>query len=194
MSPTTLSRRDPMTADVVYVYKTKGRYRSMSYVSNGEKGFCVAEQTRKGALVTEFNEHGVAVNQVYHKDVEAESLLKDYLKHVGSVEIRAGDYYERVYSNSACNQCGGRVVRELDLKEPESIAEVPVVPIFVCTECSKKYYSMSKSYLRHLVNENQDLFEKRDLEEKEKDIDAFINTLNEYIVRVFASKKISKLD
>lgn len=84
-------------------------------------------------------------------------------------------------------------MRELDSKKPEEILEVPVIPLFTCSSCGKRFYNMSDSYLRKLVEQNRDMFEKDDIMEKERDGDAFINTLNENIIRVFASKKISRL-
>jgi hypothetical protein len=184
-----------MATDSLIVYKTDNdRYRSAKYQKDGGENFCIVEKTGNGVLVTEFTEHGVVTDQAYHKVNDPETVINEYLSPVGKVELRITDVYEKVYSKKQCKQCNGSVVRELDLKDPKTITNVPVVPLFVCVKCSKRYYSMSNRYLMHLVSSNQDLFDEKDLKDKEKDIDAFINTLNEYIIRIFASKKISRLD
>jgi hypothetical protein len=44
-----------------------------------------------------------------------------------------------------------------------------------------------------LIKRNAELFEKDEVEEMKKDHDRFVNTLNEYVIRIFASKKITRL-
>lgn len=180
-----------MQSEAILVYKVGGRYKTATYEKEGSKCFCIAESTMKGVLLTEFEEGGAVVNQAYRKSKNAELSLKDYLGN--NLAVKDASEYEKVVYKTPCPECSGALVRELDLKEPGNIGNVPVVPIFTCAKCSKRFYSMTDRYLRMLVNENQDLFEGEELKEKEKDIDAFINTLNEYIVRVFASKKIGRL-
>jgi hypothetical protein len=181
-----------MSSESLLVYKTGGRYRTTPYKSDGGHCFCVAEDTMNGVLLTEFEEGGAIVNQTYKMSKDPESSLKEYLG-AKDISIENTDTYNKVIYKSACQDCSGILVRELDLKEPRAISKVPVVPIFACTKCGKRFYSMTDRYLRKLVSENESLFEGEELEEKKKDIDAFINTLNEYIVRVFASKKIGRL-
>jgi hypothetical protein len=113
---------------------------------------------------------------------------------VGSVlEIIDVDQYKQIEMKAKCSGCGNiGLVRELDTHQAKSIVDVPVVPIFVCKKCGHKHYSLTDQYLKTLVASNKDLFEPSELEEINKDGYGSINTLKEYIIRIFASKRISK--
>ncbi len=171
----------------------EGRHRTSTYSVEGKQCLCIAEPTKRGVLITQFSDSGEILNQVYSKGGKVDSLLYAYLGSAFNPKVIEVDSYSRIALKVHCTNCKGRVVRELDLKKPEEIDDVPVIPIFSCESCRKRYYHISDRYLRHLVEGNPDMFEKDELAEKEKDNDAFINTLKEYIVRVFASKKISRL-
>ncbi len=180
-----------MTPETIVAYRSReSRYRTASYVKDGRTAFCVAEGTGSGVLITEFDDNCGVLNQRLIRAKDAGSELEKYLS--STVEVGNGGY-ERVVAKTSCTECKGQVVREFDLREPKSIVEVPVVPIFVCTNCNKRFYSMTESYLRALVEGNPGLFESDELREKQENADVFINTLNEYIIRVFASKKIERL-
>ncbi len=169
-----------------------GRYRTSEYARGGKTLFCLAERTSGGTLITEFYKSGEAANQIHYKEGEAEKLLSSYLG--AAIEIVSSGEYERVSISAQCLGCKRRApVRELDLALPESLIEVPVVPIFRCLGCGKRHYSMSKEYLRLLADRNPELFDKEELKERDKDEALFVNTLNEYVIRIFASKKISRL-
>lgn len=93
-----------------------------------------------------------------------------------------------------CTKCGNLgLYRELDLVSPDRIREVPVMPIFICKKCSQKHYSLTDEYLKYLVLSNKQLFESAELKEIDTDLESSINTLKEYIIRIFASKRISKV-
>lgn len=68
-----------------------------------------------------------------------------------------------------------------------------MAPIFRCTKCDKRFYSITRTYLERLVDRKAELFDEKELEELRKDRETFINTLNEYIIRIFASKRIHKI-
>jgi hypothetical protein len=169
------------------------RHKTSTYFVEGKANICIAEPTKKGVLVTQLSEQGEVIDQVYSVGGDVAPTLAAYLGPSVKAKFVEVPRYEGLALRAKCASCNGRIVRELDSKRPEEIEEVPVIPIFCCVSCQKRFYNISNSYLRKLVELNPDMFEKEDLVEKEKDGDAFINTLNEYIVRVFASKKISKL-
>ena len=179
--------------DELVVFRSPDRRYKASLCVNGRKSVCIAEPVQKGVLVTQFEETGEVMNQVYSKAEEVESALSAYLGSPIAGTIVDVDNYKGIEAKARCTGCRGSVVRELDSKRPERISEVPVVPIFACNTCGKRFYNISDSYLRKLVEQNKEMFETDELAEKEKDGDAFINTINENIVRVFASKKISRL-
>ncbi len=171
----------------------KGKYRTSTYIIEGERCFAVAERIKNGVLVSEFGERSGVLGQSYSK---ASDPLAELAKHFSSdykVSETVGRY-EKVEASLPCVKCGtGKVVRELDTDVKDTDGTVPVVPIFICTSCGNKSYSISRKYLEKLVDGNLELFEQEELAERSKDSGIFINTLEEYIIRVFASKKIDRL-
>ncbi len=175
------------------IYKSPdNRYRTDYFTRDGVRFFCVAERIRKGTLITEFTESGMPVDQEYYRDAEQEEALE---RRVGSrLEIFEVKEYQKVIPSAECGKCrDGRIIREMDLTNPWLVEEIPVVPIFKCQGCGERFYAMSEEYLDALVERNLNLFDKGELEEKARDRWHFVNTLNEYIIRIFASKKISRL-
>lgn len=166
-----------------------GRLRT-DLVDPGDS-FVLAEKTAKGVLLSKFSLDGELLDQVYSRNGAALDNLKAYLNSE-ELSVKKVAEYKHVLVNTECNGCRSRSIkRVLDLVEPNKIVDVPVVPLFVCTACRKKFYSMSNSYLAKLVKNNLDLFESDDAKKKDKDEAAFINELKENIIRIFASKRIT---
>ena len=181
-------------ASQLQVYGRSGRYRTQGYAIGGSDVFTVSEKTSAGVLLTDFNVHGEVISQRYLKKSDAVEELRQHVPEGYEVSVAAWGAYAPVMLDVECSSCSRRtVVRELDLVEPSLITNIPVVPIFVCRSCNKKYYSMTRSYLTSLVDSNPDLFEKEELAMREKDEEKFIDTLNEYIIRIFASKNIKRI-
>ncbi|MGA3021003.1 MAG: hypothetical protein ABSD68_03585 [Candidatus Micrarchaeales archaeon] len=179
----------------INVYRSPdSRLRTDGYRVNDEEFFSVAELTYSGILITEFKKNGEIVNQIYDRDNDLDNALTKHLGTFGKLEFLDVDAYERVKVNVACAKCGTESIeRELDRADIGLVSNVPVVPIFVCRKCGSKFYSMSDAYLKHLVEKNVMLFETNEVELKKKDDAKFMNTLQEYIIRIFASKRIQKL-
>jgi len=176
---------------------TDGRLRTESYSVCDELRFSIAEETTMGTLVTEFNDGGDVLNQVCTGTRDAEKALAGYLAEAGigtlNVANRGDCAYEPVRVDARCKSCKGEIARELDLKRPDEIRNVPIVPIFICRDCGIKFYSMTDDYLRALVSRNEGLFKPDELSEKKRNEREFVNTIQEYIIRIFASKRISRL-
>ncbi len=164
------------------------RLKSDFYNVNGEEICCLVEKTQGGMLVTEFNRRGIVERQAHLKPEDS-----DYKSMYESMEIADSGEYRLIAVDARCAACGGEISRELDLVHPSVINAVPVVPMYVCRKCGKRHYSMTESYLRDLVKSKKELFEERDLKELSEDEGAFLGTLQEYIIRIFASKKISRI-
>ncbi len=167
-----------------------GRIRTDVYGRNGMK-FCIAEATGKGTLITEFNERCEVTLQKYG----SADQLGELGRHVSNAAVKLVDVvrYERVVMPAKCSRCGAEGLhRELDSMDPSMIREVPVVPIFSCTACGQRHYSMTDEYLESLAFSNRNLFTDEELKELDVNSAATINTLKEYIIRIFASKKINR--
>jgi hypothetical protein len=184
-----------MDADETVVYRSKdNRLRTSKYKAASSEAFCVAEKTREGVLLSEFNSDGEILNQHYVKEKDHLARLISYLKLPEPVSVKEVDAYERVAVKAKCSKCSSAsLVRQLDLVDPMSIADVPVVPMYICLKCSERHYSITDTYLRRLARMNTTLFSKEELAEMSKDEDSFVKQLYEYIIRIFASKKINRI-
>ncbi len=173
-----------------------GRMRTQEYLKGGERVFSVAEQTREGSLITEFNSANEVVNQVCLQARDAESALAAYLGiKAGDIRVVRVGSYSGVRIGAKCRGCGAAgLARELDSVAPTEIKDVPVVPIFICTVCGKRHYLLTDNYLNELVKNNGALFDKEEMAEISKDPRSSIKMLQEYIIRIFASKKISRVE
>ena len=178
----------------VKVYRSRdGRERTNAYLRDGKEFFALGEQTKYGALITEFKKNGEIVNQFRVKDRSIDEVL---LKYLGAekLDVEEVERYERVAVAAKCSSCGNKLIRELDEARPEEITEVPVVPIWRCESCKERFYSIGKEYLNVLADSHKDLFDNKDLEELEVNKEAFISLLQEYVIRIFASKKLKRID
>ncbi len=170
------------------------RHRTAAYSADGVSCVCIAEPVKDGVLVTRFGEGGEVLDQSASASDDVMCALSAYLGSSFAARITDVASYSAVAVRPRCGGCGGKVVRELDLKKPEEIAEVPVLPVFACTKCGKRLYQIGRRYLTHLVERNKSLFDEAELKELDRNGDAFINTLRENIVRVFAAKKMGRLE
>jgi hypothetical protein len=160
----------------------------------GASAFAVAEKLKSGALLTEFNEYGEVVDQGMVKGIEPLAVLMAHFCDERLEVSKAS--YKAVEAKIFCKTCGkeSTAVRELDTHAVTDMSAVPVVPIFKCKVCNTRYYSMTDEYLDRLVERNIALFDGEEAELMKKDAEAFRKELKEYIIRIFASKRIFRLE
>jgi hypothetical protein len=172
------------------------RLRTDNYKTNDYECFSVAESLASGTLVTEFKTTGEVVKQVYIKAKDAKIAISEYLGNSVAVDFSEVDSYRPVKVDAKCSKCGNdnTIERALDKQNLSEATKVPVVPMFVCRKCGTQFYSMTDSYLKHLIESNVSLFENVEIEQKKANEAAFVKELQEYIIRIFASKKIHKLN
>ncbi len=164
------------------------------YMSHGVRKCSLLERTKSGILFTEVTHKGEIVKQAYFKDKTPEIILEEMLGHECFSHLKFKRDYNGISICVKCPKCKGDISREFDVCDILSVKEVPVVPILICRKCNEKYYSMNKEYIDFLVENNEHLFTPEELEERKKDTKSFTNELNEYIIRIFAAKKIQRLD
>ena len=171
--------------------KGEGRYITDNYIKNDEKLFSIFERTDKGVLVSEFSYNEGVISQKYIKGGTIPELL---LSNFGdNYEIIEKKEMKKTSINKTCRSCGGVLYRELEFVEPWNIVEIPVLPIFKCESCGQRSYSLTKRYLECLVDEHMDFFDESEMAEMKQDREKFIKTLNENIIRIFASKRINRI-
>ncbi len=157
----------------------------------GSKKIKVYERTNEGVLVTEIIKSVGVLSQRYFKSETIPNIL--FKEYGNDYLIEEKKDLEKTSLEKLCTSCSGKIFRELEFLEPFNIKAIPVVPIFRCSSCGKRFYSMTDKYLEELVSEHKEMFEKDDIEEFGKNKEEFINTLNAYIIRIFASQKINRV-
>ncbi len=105
------------------------------------------------------------------------------------VETRNVDFTE-IKLNKQCPSCASySLSRDIDFDKQK----VPIMPTYVCAQCQGKSYYLSDSYLNYLVSDNSELFSEKELKEMTSNKEAFLSELKEYIIRIFASKRIIRI-
>ncbi len=181
----------------MHVFRSDGRYKTEEYTYGQERRICIAEKTGRGVLITELGiERGVFFQE--YREGNIEGCLKGHIEaRLGPVRLSFYDTeYERTCIGALCGRCGTQrpMKRELELLEPEMIYEVPVLPVFICTACGSRYSSVTREYIMQLALEKRAYFSEEEGVEMERNMEEFINTLEAYIVKVLAAKKISILN
>ncbi|MGC8537875.1 MAG: hypothetical protein ACP5MZ_02725 [Candidatus Micrarchaeia archaeon] len=176
---------------VVLLSSSKGKDKYRIDYSSGENLFVETfEDVRIGILETSFDANGEVLDQkLLKKEVGIEEAARSFLRGV-SGEIKLAEYAE-VEIAKACPKCGStNVKRDIDaLKE----GGIPMVPRYVCTDCGAHSYRLTDKYLEKLVYSNRHMFSKEELDALDRDSAAFMKELKEYIIRIFASKKIMEI-
>ena len=180
----------------ISVYRSPDeRLRTEKYASGDGESFSIAERLLSGTLVTDFKGTGEVINQQYVHMGDVREALSKHLGEAASLEFIETQTYEPIKVDATCTNCGTDTVeRELDRQDTRTVHKVPVVPIFVCRKCGTKFYSMTDAYLKRLIENNASLFEAEELKQRKEDDAKFVNELQEYIIRIFASKRIHKLN
>ena len=180
-----------LMSKLIIYKKSEGRYITEQYVKDNNKIITIFERINSGVVISNISYEKGVLSQKYLKNSTISDSLANELHYEFSI-IEKKDA-QKTTVEKKCDSCSGTLYRELEAADTWNIKDVPVVPIFRCENCGKRFYSMTKPYLESLVNENKELFEGADILEMEKNKEEFIKTLNEYIIRIFASKKISRI-
>jgi hypothetical protein len=151
----------------------------------------IFEKTAKGVLVTELDKNVGVLDQQYINGADINNVLMSRLQE--GFLITEMQEMPKTTIEKECGKCGTRLIRELEFAPARALEAVPVVPIFRCGRCGMRFYSMTKEYLSKLVERNSGLFADSEIAELNADREKGINTLNEYIIRIFASKKINRI-
>ncbi|MCL5680179.1 MAG: hypothetical protein M1465_02475 [Candidatus Marsarchaeota archaeon] len=146
----------------------------------------------KYLLQTSFDGSGAILDQRLLK-LESHSqneVIEAFLESNG-IEPKES-VYESIEFNGSCPSCSTpALVRYASIEGKAS--KIPIMPIYTCKNCGTKAYHLTDKYLKKLVASNKGLFENVDMQEFAADEQKFINELEAYIIRIFASKHILKV-
>jgi hypothetical protein len=171
----------------------KGRMK-LEYLQGKEQRIRLWEPFKDGILETTFDNNGYVLLQKLLKSESdvLKSRLYESLHEAGAngtKEIAFSD----VKLKRPCPNCKEyKLSRYVEAFATKS--EVPIIPIYYCTNCKTQSYHITNSYLEYLVENNSSLFSDTELLELKGDKNAFVTELKGYIIRIFASKKIMCID
>ncbi len=180
-----------MIEGIAFVAKGEGRAR-LDYSSNGIAVVKQWEAKGKRILETVFDENG-AVLQQQLLDVEGsglDAMMERELRNMPAKEVKSRPY-EDVKLKKPCPGCGSNALERCD--RSVSGDALPVVPMYLCKECGKTSYHLTTKYLEYLIGRNKNLFAQDELAKMDDNHDVFVNELEEYILRIFASKKVMRI-
>lgn len=168
----------------------------LEYVQDKEKRFALWEPFGNGVVETIFDAHGAILKQEMFPEnqnpqIEIDNYMKRFMKQVHLNDL-VDETYSEIKLDKKCPTCSNDSltrIMDLDTKEPN----VPILPTYLCTSCKGKSYYLSDAYLEFLVSNNTTMFSDAERKELEANREAFLHELKEYIIRIFASKRIIRI-
>ncbi len=173
----------------------KGKIR-LDY-NEGENARVVLWEPMTGGVVeTMFDGDGAILRQILIPQKNKEDTDFHLIRFINSNGIKnakeSSEILAEITLKKPCPGCGNTELKRFtgDLSDPR---KAPVMPIYVCTSCRAQSYHLSDRYLEYLVDVNNELFSENEREEFAKNRSAALSELREYIIRIFASKKITRI-
>ena len=173
----------------------KGKIR-LDY-SEGESRRAVLWEPMDGGVVeTVFDGDGIVIRQILMPQKNREDTDFHLIRFINSNGIKdareSNETLTEITLKKQCPGCGNPELKRFteNLTDPK---KAPVMPIYVCTSCKAHGYHLSDRYLEYLVDVNNSLFSEKERAEFAKNRSAALSELREYIIRIFASKKIARI-
>jgi hypothetical protein len=168
-----------------------GRVR-MDYVHDGLHRSATWEPLEGGLLETVFDSSGAILRRelfgAMSGPAATDARIQQFSRDNGITPILSSQEYKPVKISKECPSCKNAALRVHFGVEDGGV--VPVMPVYICASCNGRSYHITDEYLDFLVSGKKDLFSKEELKEMEATREAFRKELKEYIIRIFASKRI----
>ncbi|MGC8669756.1 MAG: hypothetical protein ACP5TL_01220 [Candidatus Micrarchaeia archaeon] len=176
------------TAVVSHSSSGNTKVYKLELILKDKKSMVLWEQNSGVTLETRLNGEGAITQQNMNNmnESEIENEISKIIKSSNVDNIKYEEYKE-VTLEKKCPKCGMRSLRRLSELQKE---KVPIMPIYVCTNCNTQSYYLTDEYLEYLIYNHNELFAEDEKKELEVDKEAFMEELKAYIIRIFASKKI----
>ncbi len=164
---------------------TNGRRSRVDYYEAGELFIETFEESGNHVIRTSFNRAGeVLGREMLPSRSRAHSkLATDFANAKGNP---VATEYAEIDVLKPCPKCGGSLAYE------DSRADV-VLPVLVCGSCRSKSFCLTDEYLAKLVKLNKVLFDDSERKMMDESPDAFKAELRDHIIKIYASKHISKI-
>ena len=141
-------------------------------------------------LETTFGAHGgIIAQRIFHGDRDILGYFNDAVAETGTVPKSID--FRQVRIEKRCPKCeSDALVRKI---EAFSGIDVPVMPLYYCKSCKSESFYLTDEYLRYMIDNNTEMFEKDEIEKMRSDRAAFMAELRRHIISIFASKKIMNI-
>ncbi len=173
----------------VFISKQDNKLK-IEYSENNTKKIRLFELINNQILETIFNENGAIIQTLFLKNNTIDSATNIFFNSLNEKIERSEETFEEIKLKKLCPKCTSD---SLNRFINQSKKEIPIVPIYICNNCNEKSYYLTQEYLEYLVLNNKNLFEKTELDQLNTNKNEFLNELSEYINRILASKKISRI-
>lgn len=167
----------------------------LEYDHNGRNRAALWEPFRGGIIETIYNEYGAVLGQRMFKN-DGKKFLNERIDSVmkdASITSTSECKYTEIRLERRCPGCGAASLERVSDFGKEK-PDLPVMPTYECRECKGKGYHLTDEYLEQMLAEQESLFSSKELQEMKTDRGAFKAQLNEYIIRIFASKRIMHIE
>ena len=162
----------------------------IEYSEGANRRIRLFEVANNKILETIFDDDGAVMRISILQSKDLESALSEFLNSLPEKVDKVEKPYEEIKLKKQCPYCGSdALARSINIEK----GQVPIAPIYECKNCSEKSYYLTEEYLQYLVLCNKELFEKQELRQLEANEKEFLGELSEYIVRIFASKRIKRI-
>ena len=162
----------------------------IEYSEGANRRIRLFEVANNKILETIFDDDGAVMRISILQSKDLESALSEFLNSLPEKVDKVEKPYEEIKLKKQCPYCGSdALARSINIEK----GQVPIAPIYECKNCSEKSYYLTEEYLQYLVLCNKELFEKQELRQLETNEKEFLGELSEYIVRIFASKRIKRI-
>ncbi|MCL5007287.1 MAG: Lar family restriction alleviation protein [Candidatus Marsarchaeota archaeon] len=169
-------------SNLVYVSLSKDAAR-LDYPGSSGSASCIIERQEGGMLMTYFDKDGAILHRKpVNPGKGIQEIAMETAKLLGKPVI--GGEYAPVRLSKPCPLCGANALVE------HRDSGVPIIPIYRCESCGAKAFFLTDEYLSQLVKENIKAFSDEERSELDANPGKFSKELREYIIRIFASKRI----
>jgi predicted RNA-binding protein YlxR (DUF448 family) len=166
----------------------------LEYEDGAGRKVALWEPFSGGVMETIHNEHGAVLKQSMFKN-KKNNILNERIGVIlqsASITRTAECEYSEIRLAKQCPACGGAVLKRVS-DFTQEMPNVPVMPTYECSGCKGRGYYLTDEYLEQLLTEQAKLFSRQEKKEMEENRAAFKAQLNEYIIRIFASKRILQI-
>lgn len=169
----------------------------LQYTHSSGRRTVVWEPIKEGVAETIFDDQGAVLRQSLvpgTTDIDKRLALqmRELLKEANVDKVRESAEYNEIKLKKNCPACGTDTLSQYREKVG-GMETIPIVPTYLCGKCNGRSYYLTDQYLDQLVSTNKELFSEQELSELRSNKEAFMSELKEYIIRIFASKKIIRI-